>query len=528
MPNITAALSADTGAQTSTHESLGWQLRAALPPMRLQSVSLYDAGADVLFLSEGALGPDEHGFVTEALAALGADGTATHRERDFGDGRGAAFLPVRSPQSELVGLVMVLVDAKALIGGNLGTRILGPTVRTLLQRMAILMRPPAATSAPAAPHAPEPAPAPPEPARAVAAPKRSAAMPPPAPAPARPRATPPAAAAERRAAAPLRAAPPPVERRVAGSSTNYTGPERRKANGAPAAPPPPKPVALADPKPAAASADTDLTLLQPRRVDEVLSFELTEDLPTAAEALAVAESQRHGKSGIVLYVQELTKLKPGGRTRRFRVGLRSPDNAEIEHGADADATTTALKALVDGLSARPEKREPEHLSFVIGLSLPALQDEQFPAVIAGELERARLDPASVGFEIPEAACVSHRALMERFRRRCEQLGCFMVLDDFTLDSGALEFLRSKCLRVVRVDPKLTEGAMRDKLAQARVIAIAQATKVLGIHCAAKRVESQNTRRWLSAIGFDLAEGRLFDAPQPLGTLLAAPSHANPA
>jgi len=263
--------------------------------------------------------------------------------------------------------------------------------------------------------------------------------------------------------------------------------------------------------------------MAPRQIDEVLSFQLTQDLPTAAEALAAADSHRQPPPRAVLYVQELTKLKPGGRTRRFRVGVRSGDS--LEHGADPDATTTTLRALVDGLSARPETRDSDHLSFVIGLSPAALQDEQFPRLIAAEIERARLDPAKVGFEIAEAACLTHPALIDRFRLRCEQLGCYIVLDDFTLDSGALEFLRSKSLRLVRVDARLTDSAMHDKLSQARVIAIAQATKVLGIHCAAKAVESQNTRRWLSAIGFDLADGRLFEGPQSLDSLLAAPRTA---
>ena len=513
MANIKAAPPADAGA-TSTHESLGWQLRAALPPMRLQSVSLYDLEGDVLFLSEGALGPDEHGFVMAAIEALRQSGSVTHRETDFGDGRGAVFLAVRSPQSELVGLVMILMDAKAL-SGKLGERILAPTLRTLLHRMAILLRPPTATGVmtgahPAAQAAP-PAPAAP---RQPAKPATPATPAPAAPAP------------ERRAAAPaLRAAPPPIERRVPGSEASYKGPERRRPNGGPPLPPPRKPVAAPDPPRASAppaASDSELTVMAPRQIDELLSFELTEDLPPAAQALAAADSHRQVPPRTVLYVQELTKLKPGGRTRRFRVGVRSGDSTRVEPAADPDATTTTLKALADGLSTRPESREPDHLSFVIGLSPAALQDEQLHRFISAELERARLDPARVGFEVAESICLTHPALMERFRVRCEQLGCYIVLDDFTLDSGALEFLRSKSLRLVRVDPKLTDTAMHDKLSQARVIAIAQATKVLGIHCAAKGVESQNTRRWLSAIGFDLADGRLFEGPQPLEALLAAP------
>src|ERR1700737_3903665 len=64
-----------------TAESLGWQLRAALPPLRLHSVSLYDEQANVLWLSEGALGPAAHHLVVEAIDALGRDTTATCHKR---------------------------------------------------------------------------------------------------------------------------------------------------------------------------------------------------------------------------------------------------------------------------------------------------------------------------------------------------------------------------------------------------------------------------------------------------------------
>jgi EAL domain-containing protein (putative c-di-GMP-specific phosphodiesterase class I) len=60
--------------------------------------------------------------------------------------------------------------------------------------------------------------------------------------------------------------------------------------------------------------------------------------------------------------------------------------------------------------------------------------------------------------------------------------------------------------LVKIDPKLTTVALRDKVAQAMVVAIAQAVKVLGIHCAAKSVESQASVQWLTAIGCDFVQG----------------------
>src|SRR5579872_6487865 len=79
------------GGEPATAEALGWQLRASLPPMRLHSVSLYDSQGNVLWLSEGALGPDEHSLVVDALETLGGAAGKTYCEHGLEDGRFAAF-----------------------------------------------------------------------------------------------------------------------------------------------------------------------------------------------------------------------------------------------------------------------------------------------------------------------------------------------------------------------------------------------------------------------------------------------------
>jgi len=96
------------GGEPATAEALGWQLRASLPPMRLHSVSLYDSQGNVLWLSEGALGPDEHSLVVDALDRLAAESGKSCCENRLEDGRVAAFLASRAPQGHLVGLAMVL------------------------------------------------------------------------------------------------------------------------------------------------------------------------------------------------------------------------------------------------------------------------------------------------------------------------------------------------------------------------------------------------------------------------------------
>jgi len=160
------------------------------------------------------------------------------------------------------------------------------------------------------------------------------------------------------------------------------------------------------------------------------------------------------------------------------------------------------------------------LSFTIGVSAEHLSDAGLPAALASTLAAAALDPGTIGFELREAACLSHRPLADRFIAQCEQSRCFVVIDDFTFNTAVLDLLRSSAVRLVKVEARLVAMALRDKLAQARVVAIAQAAKVLGTLCAAKYVDAPASRRWLAAVGFDFTQSSVTEPLQRLAAPLS--------
>jgi EAL domain-containing protein (putative c-di-GMP-specific phosphodiesterase class I) len=206
--------------------------------------------------------------------------------------------------------------------------------------------------------------------------------------------------------------------------------------------------------------------------------------------------------------------------------VRSKDNPTaidaaadiLRMAGDADLDGFVVSQLFSWLCEHPQIRDAGPITFSINLSARALHDERFPDTIAAWLRKSGAPAESIGFEIAESICVQHKEQAERFVAACEKLGCFTVLDDFTLNSQALSLLRSPSLRLIKLDAKLTNEAMKDKLSQALVIGISQAAKVLGVHCAAKKIESQMVRRWITAIGFDFAQGTLFEGPRPITAL----------
>ena len=564
----------------------------------------------------------------QALAD-GAD--KTYVFQNIGDGRAAAFLPARSPLNDLLGIAMIIADAKFLDSKG-AAKFVTPTTTNLMRRLAFLRRP---TPAPSA--APPPAPAP-APAAKVASPAARPPMAPPpgAQPPARPAAPPPgvrpgapqaAAPAQRpaapppaRAAAPAAAARPPAAAAPSAPARPAAPPPKAAQPAArPAAPParpapPTKPgaqqqrpagnadsdsiafeISNIDPRallkqPARTAAPEpkrpDLRVIQTDRLPKLeLSLEsdaipqliqdeapsvdelvdavgdvAAEEVTTEVEALGEQELEAEGDMTVApefvdeapqisagagqfeyygqifeLHVQQLVKLKGSGGTKRYEVLVRDA-HADNEFGvapdrvvqdvhdpsANSDLDRIVVEQLVIWMSENRGIWESEPASFSVNVGMGTIADPKFASFVAATLKNHKVPAKSLGFEISEKSCVDQVRDVDLFVQACEKIGCHVVLDDFTMHHNSLRWLGSPALKFLKLDPKITAVAMKDRVPQALVVAIAQASKVLGLSCVAKRVDTPAVRDWLSAVGLDYAQGFLLDQPRSLVSLGAQP------
>jgi EAL domain-containing protein (putative c-di-GMP-specific phosphodiesterase class I) len=573
-----------------TVEALGQQLREAMPTRRLHSITVCDHEANVLWLSEGVLGPDEHGLVTEALAAFGDDTSLPSHETGLEDGRFALFLPVRSPNGNAVGVAMILADRKA-VGDDTLERMMAPPVRAIMQRLAVLLRPgearassgtarvpaleldhdptiaealtptegliPTVAAAPADSQVPgsegitaeeiddilefdvtaevsaAQAAASPSVAGsrsaedddapivdldmleldfATPAPKGPAARAPKAP-----------AAAPVPATQPERPAPPVVMAAPAVKASPAPAP---RVAPRPAPPPPPAAparVAVASAPVVAAAAAVPVRApapapLPPPVVPAPVAVAPAASAPAAPVGAAAAAAALVNDPNLLLELLPFAKLRPGGQTRRFQVLARGSGQQRDPAAVDA----LVLQRLLGWLAAHRAAWNSQPTSFTVSLSIATLEDERFAQKMAATLNTHGISPESIGYEIAEAVCTQRRAQVERFLTQCDKVGSWVVVDDFSFDSQVLPLLKSKAVRLVKIDAKLSSSALKDKLCQAMVVATVQAAKVLGIHCAAKKVDSQAALQWLTAIGCDFAQGQALAQAQPLDSLASSP------
>jgi EAL domain-containing protein (putative c-di-GMP-specific phosphodiesterase class I) len=235
--------------------------------------------------------------------------------------------------------------------------------------------------------------------------------------------------------------------------------------------------------------------------------------PTRVSQQVPVQAPVEDLSDVVLELLPFVNLRQGARGRRFEVLPRS-GSGEAGEGLDS----SAVQELISWLGTHRGLWSLEPTSFTINLSVATLEDDRFLRDTVMALRSQGIQAETLGFEIAEPIYTQNRALVERFTSLCDKAGCYLAIDDFSFDTAVLPLLRSRAVRLVKVDARLTGTLQRDKLSEALVTAAIQATRVLGVQCAAKAVESQSLLQWLTAAGCDIAQGPALSGPQPLESL----------
>jgi EAL domain-containing protein (putative c-di-GMP-specific phosphodiesterase class I) len=450
------------------------KLRAALEPARAHAVSLHDETGDVLWLSEGSMGPDEHNAVREAAEAFADANAAPVLSFDLGDMRAAVMVRAINSRRVMVGMVMLVMDTRNLSKGP--TRLMTPKLQKALLEFASVRPdrgPPLPSPSASGLHlAPDPNP----PRHAQAAPKS-------APAATRP----PAAAMSQAKPVPAKAPAPPARAPAPPARASATAP-------APAAPP---------------------------------QSEVSPEIDRLHAALR--------KSPIALHVQRLMPLTKGSQTKRYEVLLRSSaDNAPntapqamlkaaVENGLGSMIDRRVISELIGWLVRHPEIWQANEVMFSVNLTSTALHDEHFIKFIELCLLKSALPKGTIAFEIDAATAVTLAEKIAEVAAALHRLGCPLILDDFALRTECFALLRLPGVRYVKLASEITAKMRTDKIAQAAITGVVQMAHVLGMHTVAKRTDTAAEQEWLTALGVDFVQSNSLSPPVSIDSLGKPPA-----
>lgn len=236
--------------------------------------------------------------------------------------------------------------------------------------------------------------------------------------------------------------------------------------------------------------------------------------------------------GFELHAQPIVSLTGRSSNPRFEILLRMADSEGKSVSTDAllsaaeryhimphidrwvvSSTVAALVDLKDSIDAAGA-------IFSINLSGQSLGDDDIFSFIEEELRHSGISPKSLCFEITESAAVSNLAKAQAVIDRLKAHGCTIALDDFGAGLSSFAYLKNFNVDTLKIDGGFIRDITENRISESMVAAITQVAGVMDLQTVAEYVESDLTRKLITKLGVDFAQGHLIGKPIPIEKVLS--------
>jgi EAL domain-containing protein (putative c-di-GMP-specific phosphodiesterase class I) len=154
----------------------------------------------------------------------------------------------------------------------------------------------------------------------------------------------------------------------------------------------------------------------------------------------------------------------------------------------------------------------------VNLSADTLVAADFPNFVDNQLRRKQVSGRALCFEIALREIAADAERVVKSLARLKTLGCGLAVAAFGRDSVSFEVLKKVPATLVKIDGTIIRGMVSDPMALAKVRAIQQVCRKLGILSAAEFVEQAETLKLLRDAGVDYGQGYGISRPRPLEPL----------
>ena len=234
-----------------------------------------------------------------------------------------------------------------------------------------------------------------------------------------------------------------------------------------------------------------------------------------------------------LYAQPVAPIKDSSRAQHFEILLRMKgDDGEILTPAAfmPAAERYQMMPMVDRWVIRNSLRllgkKWKHIEatkpvFCINLSGQSLTNTGFYAYIRDELQKSKIPPASICFEITETAAISNIddaiALMDSLR----SYGCRFSLDDFGAGLSSFGYLKRLPVDYLKIDGSFIREITTDNVSRSMVQAFCTIGQTMGLSIVAEFVADTGAVAILRDIGVDFVQGFGIGKPAPIKETIRA-------
>jgi PAS domain S-box-containing protein len=151
----------------------------------------------------------------------------------------------------------------------------------------------------------------------------------------------------------------------------------------------------------------------------------------------------------------------------------------------------------------------------INVSGATIADPGFPEFLQLTLLEHGVPGTALCFEIPDSELALKTAEVAEFARQVRQCGCYIALSGFGRDRVLFDLIRGFQVEFLKIDGSVILDILHDPVKLAKVKAISQVAKKIGVKTVAEMVENEETIAKLREIGIDFAQGFGISRPRPL-------------
>lgn len=151
----------------------------------------------------------------------------------------------------------------------------------------------------------------------------------------------------------------------------------------------------------------------------------------------------------------------------------------------------------------------------LNVSLPTLQEEDFPEFVAREARFAGVSPAALVFELQESDALASAAA-RRFVHGIRRAGAAVALEDFRCEEVSFELLRALRADYLKLEGGIVRKLCTSEAAKAALRAAVAAAAPAGVRVVAESVEDLPTLAAAVRLGADFAQGYGVYAAAPIG------------
>ncbi len=233
-----------------------------------------------------------------------------------------------------------------------------------------------------------------------------------------------------------------------------------------------------------------------------------------------------------LRAQPIESLNGSDNRSRFEVLLRMADTDGNRVSTDALFSAAeryhmmpqidrwVVSTTIAQLAEYGDAIEGNGAIFSINLSGQSLGDDDIFEFIEEEIRHSGLPASSLCFEITESAAVSNLTKAQTFINRLKEEGCTISLDDFGAGLSSFAYLKNFNVDILKIDGSFIRDITDNRISESMVAAITQVAQVMELQTVAEYVESEKTRKLITKLGVDFAQGHVTGKPEALETVLS--------